>query len=226
MFPSPATVRWSRMAALSGAVRRASLPARNAVREAALERLRPVLDGDEPVGVLGVREQPRPEPSRVAIGDSSAAFELEHGTFVRRRLVPKPAGHPQMDEKRVPARETNDDVLAPPLDRVDAIAGEHGRNGSGILGARQTRVVDARGENPPPHNRVGEPPALGLDLRQLRHGLRRDDRLAGDAARRRLAAEPRVHGRADVGELALVDLAGGVPPLDVGEQETVLARVV
>ena len=43
----------------------------------------------------------------------------------------------------------------------------------------------------------------------------------------RLAAEPGVHGRADVGELALlVDPARGVPPGGVREQQRVLARVV
>src|SRR5205085_5050078 len=53
-----------------------------------------------------------------------------------------------------------------------------------------------------------------------------DDRLAGDAARRRLASKPPVHGRADVGELAFVDAAVGVLPFDVGEQQRVLARMV
>ena len=57
------------------------------------------------------------------------------------------------------------------------------------------------------------------------HGF--DDRRPGDTARRGLAAEPRVDGRADVGELAvLVDAPGGVPALDVREQQGVLARVV
>ena len=49
----------------------------------------------------------------------------------------------------------------------------------------------------------------------------------GNTARRALAAEPRVDRRADVGELAvLVDPSRGVPPLDVGEQQRVLAAVI
>jgi hypothetical protein len=48
----------------------------------------------------------------------------------------------------------------------------------------------------------------------------------GIPARRRLAAEPGVHGCADVRELAFVDLSGCVATLDIGEQERVLAGVI
>src|SRR5438270_12794479 len=53
-----------------------------------------------------------------------------------------------------------------------------------------------------------------------------DDRLPRKTPRPRLAAQPRVNGRPDVRELALVDASGGVLPLDVCEQEGVLARVI
>ena len=53
------------------------------------------------------------------------------------------------------------------------------------------------------------------------------DRSAREALAGRLPAEPRVHGRADVGELALlVDPAGGVPSRRIREEQGVLARVV
>src|SRR4029453_81030 len=52
------------------------------------------------------------------------------------------------------------------------------------------------------------------------------DDAAGKTLPRRLSAEPGVHGRADVRELALlVDAAGCVAPGRVGEEESVLARV-
>src|SRR6202043_3376979 len=53
-----------------------------------------------------------------------------------------------------------------------------------------------------------------------------EDRLSRDSARRRLPFHPRVHRRADIGELALVDLAGGVVACDICEQHRVLTRVV
>ena len=59
---------------------------------------------------------------------------------------------------------------------------------------------------------------------RMRHGV--DDRLAGDPATGRLAAEPRVDRRPDVGELAFVDSPGRVLARDIGEQQRVLARVV
>src|ERR1700741_1277219 len=54
----------------------------------------------------------------------------------------------------------------------------------------------------------------------------RTTRWPRDPTRRRLAAKPGVHGCADVGELALVDLAGRVAALDVREEQRVLAGVV
>src|SRR5436190_19056475 len=55
---------------------------------------------------------------------------------------------------------------------------------------------------------------------------RLEDRLARDPAAGRLAAQPRVHRRADVGELALVHPARRVFPGHVCEQEGVLTRMV
>src|SRR5687768_11126978 len=53
-----------------------------------------------------------------------------------------------------------------------------------------------------------------------------DDRLAGDASSRSLAAEPGVDGRPDVGELALVDAPRSVLALDVRQEQRMLAGVV
>ena len=53
-----------------------------------------------------------------------------------------------------------------------------------------------------------------------------DDQIAGDPPSRCLAAEPGVDGRADIGELTLVNPSRRVSTLDVREQERVLPRVV
>src|SRR5580765_8732098 len=61
-------------------------------------------------------------------------------------------------------------------------------------------------------------PAVALALDELGgadHSLLLDDRRTGNSAARGLAAEPRVHRRPDVRELAFVDPAGRVLALDV-----------
>src|SRR5262249_17896986 len=90
------------------------------------------------------------------------------------------------------------------------------------------------GENELAELAVFELAAVSLALDQLRcadHASDRPsgvvhDRLPWDPTRRRLAAEPRVHGRADIGEFPLVETTGGVPPFDGRKQERVLPRVV
>ena len=136
--------------------------------------------------------------------------------------------HPEVDQENTTALEPNNQILAAPLDRRDALAFQLGRHLGRLVRAHEARVVDPHLLEAAPDERRLELPADALDLRQLRHPprLRRHDGLPGNPARRRLAAEPGVHGGADVRELALVDLSGCVPSLDVGEQQRVLAGVV
>ena len=82
------------------------------------------------LGLLRLQQEPRPEAAQVPVGDARAVVELEHGALVRRRLVPEAAGHPQVDEQHLPALQAHDDVLATPLDRLDALAGEDRRDRS------------------------------------------------------------------------------------------------
>ena len=121
------------------------------------------------LGLLRVEQEPRAEAADVAVGDPRAVVELEHGSLVARGLVPEPAGHPQMDEQHLSAGEPDDQVLAPPVDRVDALAGQLRCDPGRLVGPRETRIIDPRRRDPPPLELRREPPALGLDLGKLRH---------------------------------------------------------
>ena len=58
------------------------------------------------------------------------------------RLVQERAGHAQVDEKRAARVEADDQILAAPIDRVDALADELGGNLERIERSRQPRIVD------------------------------------------------------------------------------------
>src|SRR5579862_6879498 len=77
----------------------------------------------------------------------------------------------------------------------------------------------------PRRSPYGESPA-GARRPLGRSASRREDRRARDGAAAGLALQPRVHRRAHVRKLALVDQAGGIAPGDVGEEHRVLPRVV
>ena len=69
MFPSPATVRWSRSAALIGARRPASRSREAARGERAAERLDAEPLVEVRVELAGLEQQPRAEAAHVAVGD-------------------------------------------------------------------------------------------------------------------------------------------------------------
>src|SRR5215467_11851590 len=87
--------------------------------------------------------------------------------------------------------------------------------------------------SPASSSAVSSPPSR---FRSIRSGTRingsagscsrLENRLAANAAARRLAAEPPVHRRADIGELSLVDPPRGVLAGDISKQERVLAGMV
>src|SRR6185312_12830949 len=118
-------------------------------REPSTERLRPEPYTQVRLGLILVEQEPRTEAAEVAVGDPRAVVELEHGPLVAGGLVPEPAGHPQVHEQHLPAGEADDQVLAPPLDRVDAFAGQSCRRPLGIVRARQPRIVDPGGGDAP-----------------------------------------------------------------------------
>ena len=158
-------------------------------REASTERLRTEPYREMLFELLGLEQQPRPEAAQVAVGDPRPVVELENGSLVRRVLVPKAAGHPQVDEQHRAALETNQHVLSAPVDGRNAFPLEPGRDPLRILWPRQPLVRDPRRRDPASGNARREPPALGLDLRKLRHVL--PDRLEDDRARRGwLVADP------------------------------------
>jgi hypothetical protein len=74
-----------------------------------------------------------------------------------------------VDEQHLPAGQPDDQVLASPLDRVDVLAGEARRDPGGVVGARQPGIIDASRLDPTPLESRSQPPALGLDLRELGH---------------------------------------------------------
>src|SRR6476620_5003120 len=77
--------------------------------------------------------------------------------------------HPEVDQENTTALEPNNQILAAPLDRGDALAFQLGRHLGRLVRAHEPRVVDAHAVEPPPHERWLELPADALDLRQLRH---------------------------------------------------------
>jgi hypothetical protein len=74
-----------------------------------------------------------------------------------------------LDEQNLSACEPDDQVLAPPIDCVDAFAGQLRCDPRRLVRPRQTRIVDPRRRDPPPLETGREPPSLGLDLGKLRH---------------------------------------------------------
>ncbi len=138
-------------------------------REPSPERLRTVLDREVPLGCLVIEQQPRAEAPDVAVRDPRSIVELDHRPLVRRGRVAEAAGHAQVDEQGGAALETDEDVLAVPLDRDDPVSlqlrGDEGR----IVGSRQPGVVDAHAGEAPAFEAFGESATLGFDLGKLRH---------------------------------------------------------
>ena len=142
MFPSPATVRWSSSAALTGA-RRPSSAARERPRaEAATQRLRAEPGVEVRVDLARLQEQPRAEPAHVAVDDPGLVVQRDHGTGVRRLLAAEAAGHPEMHDERAAGVQAQHEILPAPLDGRDALAFELGGDDHGIERPRQPRVAD------------------------------------------------------------------------------------
>jgi hypothetical protein len=72
--------------------------------------------------------------------------------------------HSQVDEEVAPALELQNQILAPPTDRSDALAFERGGNGLGWLGPGQARVVDEHALERSTGERRFEPRADRLDF--------------------------------------------------------------
>src|SRR5215469_17366159 len=138
------------------------------------------------------------------------------------RRMEKAPRHPEVNQEYATALEPDNQILAAPTDLRDALALQLGRHLGRLVGPDEPRVVDTHVLEAPTDERALELPAHALDLRQLRHerqrsrvvlarrALGRHDGLPGNPARGCLAAEPGVHRRSDVGELALVDPAGRI----------------
>src|SRR5215217_509799 len=85
-----------------------------------------------------------------------------------RRRVQKVPRHPEVDQENATALEPNNQILAAPLERFDALADELGRDVGRVLWPRQPLVFDLD---------VLEAAANRLDLGQLGH--RRSLAMAG-----------------------------------------------
>src|SRR3954469_17355175 len=86
-----------------------------------------------------------------------------------RRRVQKVPRHPEVDQENASALEPNNQILAAPLDCLDALAGELGRDLGRFLGSRQPRIFDLDVLEAASDEHGLEPAANRLDLGQLVH---------------------------------------------------------
>ena len=86
-----------------------------------------------------------------------------------RRRVQEVPRHPEVDQENATALEPDDQILAAPLERRDALARELGRHLGRILGPRQPRVFDLDVLEAAADEHRLEPAANRLDLGQLGH---------------------------------------------------------
>src|SRR5262249_38453297 len=77
--------------------------------------------------------------------------------------------HTEVDQENPTALESNDQILAATLDRLDALAGQLGRHLGRIERTRQARIVDLDVLESAPDEHGLEPAPNRLDLGQLRH---------------------------------------------------------
>src|SRR5919201_1735955 len=139
MFPIPARVRWSRSAALTGALRFAR-------RSARPRAVKPGASGSSP---------------------SRAAIRVVREPAAGR--MSKAPSHPEVNQETPTALEPKNQILAPALQRRDALAEELGRHHERVLGPRQARIMDVHTLEASADDCRLEPPADRLDLRQLGH---------------------------------------------------------
>src|SRR5262249_25266864 len=95
--------------------------------------------------------------------------------IVRQRspiAVPKRPRHPEVNQQRPTRLKPNNQILAAPLERPNALALKLGGDLARVEGTRQPRVEDRHGVESAPLEERRQSPANGLDLGQLGHGSR------------------------------------------------------
>src|SRR3954469_8895543 len=86
-----------------------------------------------------------------------------------RRRVQEVPRHAEVDQENAPALESNNQILAAPLERFDALADELRRDRGRVLRPRQPRVFDLDVLEAASDEHRLEPAANRLDLGQLGH---------------------------------------------------------
>ena len=125
--------------------------------------------------MLRVEELPGPEPPDVPVAHRPSAVEREGRAAVRvlRELSPgrvaKGSRHAQMHDKRPPAGEPPEQVLAPAVERHDPVADQSPGDDRRVDRPRQARIDDLRGLDRRPLEDRGEVAPDRLDLWQLGH---------------------------------------------------------
>src|SRR6266545_2280237 len=132
MFPSPATVRWSRIAALTGARRSRRRSRRKRVVKAEPSGSGPFLT--ERYG----SSSPGSSSSQVPNLRTSRRVVLEGSTGRKGEA----SRHTEVNEQRTRASKPKNQILAAALDGGDLLALELGGHDLRILRARETRVED------------------------------------------------------------------------------------
>ena len=142
---------------------------------------------------------------------------------VSRRFLQQAARHPQVDQERAARREADDQVLAAPVDVLDALAGQLRGDGERVLGPRQPDVADLDVLERPPLERRRDRTPDGLDLGELRHraGRREEGRVDDAAAQRRVVRAERAHHPGRVGDLRV-----GALEAELGRRHEAELRVV
>jgi hypothetical protein len=84
--------------------------------------------------------------------------------------VPEAARHPEVNEERATRFEPKNQIFSAPLDRVDPLAFELGRDGNRLERAHQTRIEDLDVLEAPAFERGREPGPHRFHLGQLGHG--------------------------------------------------------
>ena len=118
-----------------------------------------------------LEQEPGAEAAHVAVADLRAVVEPENGANVGRlaRLLQQAPSHPQVDQERAARREADDQVLAAPVDVLDALPRQLRGDDERILGPRQPDVADLDVLERASFERRRDRAAHGLDLGKLRH---------------------------------------------------------
>jgi len=122
--------------------------------------------------LAGLEQEPGAEATHIAVGDARPVVERHERSEVRQvgcRLMEQRAGHPQVDQQHPPRSEADEKVLAAPVDLGDALPLELGSHLERIERPHEPRVLDLDPLEGPSLEHRSQPPADGLDLRELRH---------------------------------------------------------